>query len=431
MKSYPDFKINEGIFKINFFKEKLPNGLQVLYHQDRKNPLISTSVLYHVGSKNDYPGRTGFAHFFEHLMFESTKNIKKGEYFKYIASSGGENNAYTNQDFTFYYEILPSNYLPLGLWLESERMFYATVDKESIDIQREVIKEERKTRIDNQPNAKIFVEIIPSLLFKKHSYRYPIIGSNKDLNLASEDDYQRFYREYYVPSNATLIIVGDFEMNLAQELVKKYFSFEKFNNNFSKKEFPKEDPIKEEIIYTYINKNIKIPGVFLGYRLAKINHPDYHALKIIESIFSFGESSRMVKNIINNQQLSSHMSCYLEDMEDYCVLIIYGIANSGIKLDSLLDSIDREIEILKEKGISQYELDKQINSFETKIVYNNFFINDVANNLGYYNLYYKDANFLNKIIDIYKNVTLDDVQKVANKYLTKNNRVRLYNIPKY
>lgn len=424
-------RCSKQLYNIQFFEEKLSNGLHVILHQDKTNPLVFVSVLYHVGSKDEDQGKSGFAHFFEHLMFEGSKNLKKGDYFKYIASNGGKNNAYTNQDSTCYYEILPSDSLPLALWLESERMLHAKVDKQSINIQREVVKEERKMRIENQPYVMALYEIIPSLLFKKHPYRYPIIGLEKDLDQATENDYKKFYKTYYVPNNAVLVVAGDFDMIEARDLVKKYFSLiPKGKMDFlTKRILTKEDPIKEEIISTYVDKNSKVPGVFLSYRVPSLSDKDTYVLRIIDHVLSSGESSRIIKNIVNTKQKASYAGSFLDPMEDYGIFIIYGLITPGVDLDNLTKVLDEEISFFKEKGISQYELEKQKNSFERKFISDNYSMGGIGSNLIHYHLYYNDSNLINTDIDRYKEITVEDVKEVANKYLNKNNRVCLYNVP--
>ncbi|WP_244273567.1 M16 family metallopeptidase [Blattabacterium cuenoti] len=424
-----NFNRSKKLYQIKFFEEKLSNGLHVILHQDKTNPLVSVSVLYHVGSKNEIPGKSGFAHFFEHLMFEGSKNVKKGEYFKYIASNGGKNNAYTNHDETCYYEILPSDRLPLALWLESERMLHAKVDEESINIQREVVKEEKKMRVENQPYVKAISEIIPSLLFKKHPYKYPIIGLYQDLDNATEADYREFYKTYYVPNNAILVVSGDFDMDEARKLIKKYFSsIPKGKRNFRMKKI-EEEPMKKEIFYTYIDKNTKVPGVFLSYRVPKLTSKDSYVLKMIDHVFSSGESSRIMKNIVNTKQSASYAGSSLDTMEDYGIFMIYGLINPGVSLDELTKIIDDEIDLLKEKGVTKYELEKQKNYFEKKFISDNYSMSGITANLSYYSLYYHDADLINTDIEKYKNISPEDIKKVANKYLNKNNRVRLYNVP--
>ncbi|WP_185849277.1 M16 family metallopeptidase [Blattabacterium cuenoti] len=427
--SSKNFNYSKDLYKIKFFEEKLSNGLHVILHQDKTHPLVSISVLYHVGSKNETPGKSGFAHFFEHLMFEGSKNVKKGEYFKYIASNGGKNNAYTNHDETCYYEILPSDRLPLALWLESERMLHAKVDEESINIQREVVKEEKKMRIENQPYVKAISEIVPSLLFKKHPYKYPIIGLDQDLDTATEADYQEFYKTYYVPNNAVLVVSGDFDMNEARILIKKYFSsIPKGKMDFKMKKI-EEEPMKKEIFFTYVDKNTKVPGVFLSYRVPKLTSKDSYVLKIIDHILSSGESSRIIKNIVNTKQIASYAGSFLDTMEDYGIFVIYGLINPGITLDQLTKIIDEEIDLLKEKGITLYELEKQINYFEKKFISDNYSMSGITANLSHYYLYYNNADLINTDIKKYKKITIEDIRRVANKYLNKNNRVRLYNVP--
>ncbi|WP_341654589.1 pitrilysin family protein [Blattabacterium cuenoti] len=424
-----NFNRSKELYQIKFFEEKLSNGLHVILHQDKKTPLVSISVLYHVGSKNEIPGKSGFAHFFEHLMFEGSKNIKKGEYFKYIAYNGGKNNAYTNHDETCYYEILPSDRLPLALWLESERMLHAKVDEESINIQREVVKEEKKMRVENQPYVKAISEIIPSLLFKKHPYKYPIIGLYQDLDTAKEADYKEFYKTYYVPNNAVLVVSGDFDMNEARILIKKYFSsIPKGTRNFQMKKI-EEEPMKKEIFFTYVDKNTKVPGVFLSYRVPKLTDKDSYVLKIIDHVLSSGESSRIIKNIVNTKQVASYAGSSLDTMEDYGIFMIYGLINPGITIDQLTKIIDDEIDLLKEKGITQYELEKQKNCFEKKFISDNYSMSGITASLSHYYLYYHNADLINTDIERYRKITPEDIKKVANKYLNKNNRVRLYNVP--
>ena len=427
-KEYSHFNY-KNLYKIKFFEEKLSNGLHVILHQDKTHPLVSVSVLYHVGSKNETPGRSGFAHFFEHLMFEGSKNIKKGEYFKHIASNGGKNNAYTNHDETCYYEILPSDRLPLALWLESERMLHAKVDEESINIQREVVKEEKKMRVDNQPYVKAISEIIPSLLFKKHPYRYPVIGFDQDLDSATEADYKEFYKTYYVPNNAVLVVSGDFDISEARKLIKKYFSsIPKGKMDFRMKKI-EEKPMKEEIFSTYIDKNTKVPGVFLSYRVPDLTSKDSYVLKIIDHILSSGESSRIMKNIVNTKQIASYAGSFLDPMEDYGIFVIYGLINPGISLDQLTKTIDEEIDLLKEKGITSYELEKKRNYFEKKFISDNYSMSGITANLAHYYLYYHNADLINTDIEKYHKITTEDIKRVANKYLNKNNRVRLYDVP--
>lgn len=414
---------------INFIEYDLKNGLHVILHQDNQNPLVAVSVLYHVGSKNESIGLNGFAHFFEHLMFEGSKNIDRGDFFKYVSSNGGICNAYTSYDETFYYEIFPSNQIKLALWLESERMMHAKVDIKGINTQREVVKEEKRMTIDNSPYKYAISNEIPSLLFKKHPYRYPIIGYMKDLDSASEYDYINFYKKYYVPNNAILSIAGDINILKIKKYIEYYFNDipKGVGNNFIKK--IKEDPINHEIKSIYEDKNIQVPAVMLSYRGPNKINDDSYIFKIIDNILSQGESSIISKNIVNKQQIAAQAGSFFQDLEDYGIFTIYAIINPNIELDDISKSIDFEINNFKKNGINQKELDKQINILEKKFIDNNISMLGIASNLAHYKLYYNDTNLINKILEKYRKINLLDIKRVANKYLNENKRVRLYNIP--
>lgn len=406
------------------------NGLRVILHKDITYPIIAVTVLYHVGSKNEKKGNSGFAHFFEHLMFEGSKNIGRGEFFKYVSMNGGISNAYTNQDETCYYEVFPSNQLKLALWLESERMLHAIVDHQGIITQKKVVKEEKKMYIDNSPYKTAINIKIPFLIFKNHKYKNPIIGSIKDINSATYIDFKNFYKNFYNPNNAILSIAGDININNTKQLIKDYFE-----NIPNKNSYIHNNNIKEEIINNkeiksiYKDKNIKVPAVILAYLSPKKNSYDSYIMSIIDNILSQGESSKIIKNIVNKYQLAAYAGSFLQDLEDYGLFTIYAIINNNIKLDILTEAIDNEIEQLKQNSITQIELDKQINILEKFFIENNSSMLGIASNLSHYSLYYNNTNLINEILNIYKNISINDIKRVANKYLNKNNRVRLYNIP--
>lgn len=418
-----------GIKNIDFIEYSLSNGLQVILHEDHYNPIVSVSVLYHVGGKNESLGRSGFAHFFEHLMFEGSVNLNRGDFFKYISSSGGINNAYTTPDETFYYEVLPSNYLDLALWLESERMLHAKVDKNGIDIQREVVKEEKRMYIDNVSYRVAISEKIPSLLFNKHPYRFPLIGLTKDIDLSIEKDFWDFYKTYYVPNNAILCVSGDIDIKKTKIIIEKYFSIIPIGKKKIIRPNIIEESINNEIFFTYKDKNCKVPAVIISYRTPKKTDYNTYVLKIINSFLSKGESSIIYKNIINKKQLATHAGSFFQDLEDYGIFIIYAILRDGVSLDQLTKGIDEEIELFKKHGISDNNLQKQINIIEKKNIINNMSMLGVSTFLSECKLYYNDTNFVNKIFNKYQSVSVNDVNNCVNKFLKTNKRVRLYNIP--
>jgi len=242
----------------------LDNGLHVILHQDNSAPLVTTSVMYHVGGKDRTAGRTGFAHFFEHLLFEGTKNVGKGEWFKIVSSNGGRNNANTSQDRTYYYEVFPSNNLQLGLWLESERMLHPIIDQTGIDTQQEVVKEEKRLRYDNSPYGQ-FLYAIGKNLFKVHPYKDPNIGYMADLDAATLEDVTAYNKKYYVPNNAVLVVAGDFDTASTKKMISDYFSGIPKGADIVRS-YPKEEPITEEIKATFYDPNIQIPASMMIYR---------------------------------------------------------------------------------------------------------------------------------------------------------------------
>lgn len=417
------FVLGIGAQGVKFTEYTLPNGLHVILHQDNTNPIVAVSVLYHVGSKNEKPDRTGFAHFFEHLLFEGSENIKRGEFDKYIASSGGVNNANTSQDRTFYYELLPSNQLELGLWLESERMMHAKVETAGIETQREVVKEEKRLRIDNQPYSDAFSRVLWENLFKKHPYRWAVIGSMENLDAAEESDYKNFYKTFYVPENATLSIAGDIDTEKTKKLIEAYFApIAKGNGNIPRPNV-QEDPITEEVRLTYEDKNAQVPAVLYGYRTPKETDKDAYVLDIIGNVLSNGESSRFTKEIVNKQQLALYAGSFLWGLEDYGVFLCFGLVNQGVEISALEKAMDEQIEKLKKDGITKEELEKQINRMEKDFVARNATMAGIAENLANYHVYYGNTNLINTEIDTYRSITVDDVKRVANKYLNSNQRV--------
>jgi len=410
--------------KVEFMEYDLDNGLHVILHQDNSNPIVAVSVLYHVGAKNEEPGRTGFAHFFEHLLFEGSENIDRGEFDKYVSSAGGVNNANTSSDRTYYYELFPSNQLALGLWLESERMLHAKVEDKGIETQREVVKEEKRLRVDNQPYMKAFWTEVPAALFEKHPYQYSVIGSMEDLDAAVEEDYKNFYATFYVPNNATLSIAGDIDIKEAKQLITKYFGTIPTGTIDIPRPNIQETPISAEKTATFFDDNVQIPAVLFGYRTPKQTDKDSYVLQIISSVLSGGESSRMQKTIVNDKKLALQSGAFLNAMEDYGMFYVYGLINQGVEPETLSAAMDEEIDKLLAEGITERELQKQINNLEKSFIERNRTMAGIAESLADYHTYYGDAELINEELDTYRSITLADVKRVAKQYLTKNQRVK-------
>jgi predicted Zn-dependent peptidase len=471
--------VNAQERNIEFEEYDLDNGMHVILHEDNSTPIVAVSIMYHVGSKNENPDRTGFAHFFEHLMFEGSRNIDRGEFDEYVERNGGTLNANTSQDRTYYYEILPSNQLELGLWLESERLLHAKVDNQGIETQREVVKEEKRQRVDNQPYGSFMANMF-DLLFDKHPYEWTPIGYMEHLNAAEEKDYVNFYQTFYVPANATLSIAGDIDKEEAKKMIDKYFgtipkgqainlyrdylnmdndSFkEKYGKDMSvfddefffsksssegkaliaeyaKKEVDiprpniKEPALEKEITDT-VYDNIQLPAVFLGYHSPAQNTKDAYAMQMLNSILAGGSSARMNKSIVEDKQLAVSAFSFAFPLEDPGMALIAGIAAKDIKVEELKSALDGEISKIQNELVSEEEFQKVKNQFENSFYSSSSSVAGKAESLANNYVYYNNTNLVNEELSKYDNITREDLKRVANKYLNKDARVVLYYLPK-
>lgn len=414
--------------KIEFKEFTLENGLHVIMHQDNTTPIVVTSVLYHVGSKNENPERTGFAHFFEHLMFEGSENIDRGQYMNIIQSRGGTLNAYTSNDITYYYELLPSNELELALYMESERMLHSKVDITGVETQREVVKEEKRQRIDNQPYGSILTETL-ARAYTVHPYRWAPIGSLDHLNAATIEEFQQFYKDFYVPNNATLTIAGDIEYATTEAMVRKYFS--EIPKGAKEIYRPKvTEPKKTAEIRDVIYDNIQIPAVIQSYNLPPRNHPDSYALSMLSTYLTGGNSSLMTKELVDKQQKALVVAAIPLELEDGGVFLMYGITNMGVEPKDLETEVDKLIKQVQDQGISDEEFTKLKNIMENNIVSGNSTIAGIAENLAEAKVIYGNTNYINQVMDAYSKVTKADIQRVAKEYMDLEGRVVLYYLPK-
>ncbi len=414
--------------KINFVEYDLDNGLHVILHEDHTTPIVAVSVMYHVGSKNENPERTGFAHFFEHLLFEGSENIKRGEFDKYLQKAGGMNNANTWYDRTYYYEVIPSNHLGTGLWLESERMLHATVDKVGIETQRQVVKEERRQRIDNQPYGSILEESLKRA-FKVHPYKWPVIGSMAHLDAAEEKDYKNFYKMFYVPNNAILSIAGDINVAETKAMVAKYFVTIPKGTQEIYRPNVVEPPLGGEVRDT-IYDNIQLPAVVQTYRIPAQGTDDYYAMEMLNQLLSTGQSSRLKKSLVDDKQLAVFVGSFPLALEDPGVVIAFAISNMGVDPMEVEKAMDMEVKKVQDELISDKDFQKLKNMIESDFISGNTKMVGIAENLANYAMYYGDANLINTELDRYMAVTKKDIQRVAKKYFTKDNRVVLYYLPK-
>ena len=414
--------------KINFEKYTLPNGLKVILHQDNSAPVVAVTALYHVGSKNEDTARTGFAHFFEHLLFEGSENIKRGEFDKYVTNAGGALNANTSQDRTFYYELLPSNQLKLGLWLESERMMHAKIEQVGVNTQREVVKEEKRQRMDNQPYGSILTEVLKKA-YKVHPYRWAPIGSIDHLNSARLEEFIDFYKTFYVPNNAVLSIAGDFNVAETKKLIEDYFGPIPKGTKPIPRPNVTEPPMGTEQRGT-VEDNIQLPAVIQAYRAPKQGSDEYYAFRMLGTILSGGPSSRMNKVLVDQKQVALQAAALPFFNEDAGLFINFAIANMGVKPQDLENSIDSIVNGLKTTLVTEKEFQKVKNQVETQFVSSNSTMAGVAESLANYEVYFGDANLINTELERFKKVTREDLLNVAKKYLNPNNRVVLHYVQK-
>lgn len=413
--------------QIQYTKYDLPNGLKVILHEDHSTPIVAVSVMYHVGAKNEKPERTGFAHFFEHLLFEGSDNIKRGEFDSYVSNAGGMMNANTSYDRTYYYEVLPSNQLALGLWLESERMLHAKVEIEGIETQRKVVKEERRQRIDNRPYGRLRDETMKRL-FKIHPYHNSIIGSMEHLDAAQDIDYQQFYKDFYRPDNAILSIAGDIDPAQTKELVALYFKDAIKGTTEIYRPKIAEPPIIKEIRDT-VYDNVKLPAVVYGFQIPALGTPDFYAVKMLGMLLSNGESSRLNKRLVDQLQIAAQIGATPLNLEDPGANLIFALANKGVELPAIEKQVDSILTDIQTNLISERELQRVSNQVENDFASSNAKVIGIAESLANYEMYYGDANLINTELERYRKVTREDIRRVANKYFAKNSRVVLYWLP--
>lgn len=415
--------------EVDFTEYNLDNGLHVILHQDNSAPVVTVGVMYHVGAKDEEKGRTGFAHFFEHLLFEGTQNIERGEWFNIVAAHGGSNNANTTQDRTYYYETFPSNNLELGLWMESERMLHPVINQIGVDTQNEVVKEEKRTRIDNAPYGKIIYNTgITPYLFQKHPYKNSVIGTMEDLDAAQLDEFKAFFKKYYGPNNATLVVTGDFNTPETKKLIENYFGQIKARPAVTRVNI-KEAPITKTIKATEYDNNIQIPAKLYVYRTPSMKDRDAYVLEMISSVLTGGKSSRLYKKMVDQEKTALQVLAFPRSQEDYGTYVVGALALGETSLATLGKSIDEEITKLRTTLISEKEYQKLQNEFENQFVNANSSMEGIAASLATYHTLYGNTNLINKEIEIYRSITREEIKDVANKYLKENQRLDLDYLP--
>ena len=414
--------------KIEFTEYDMPNGLHVILHDDHHAPVVAVSVMYHVGSKNEVAGRTGFAHFFEHLLFEGSENIKRGEFMKLVSANGGQNNANTTQDRTFYYEVFPSNQLETGLWLESERMMHPVINEDGVKTQNEVVKEEKRQSLDNRPYGNL-ITYISEGLFPTHPYHNGVIGSMKDLDAARLDEFKGFFKKYYVPNNAVLTIAGDIDIAKTKQLISAYFGpiprgadvvYTKIN----------EAPITKQMVDTAYDANIQIPLILSAYRVPGRDTRDSKVMEMISSVLSGGASSRLNKKMVDEKKDALQVLAINYSLEDYGMYIVGALPSGGAAPSALLSDMDEEVARLQKDLISEEDYQKLQNQFENAFVSANTRMLGIAENLSNgYTFDHKNTNQVNEELKEIRSITREEIREAARKYLNGNQRLVLYYLP--
>jgi len=413
---------------LKFVEYTLPNGLHVILHEDHSTPIVSQVVVYHVGSKNENPDRTGFAHFFEHLMFEGSPNIPRGGFFKMVQNAGGELNAFTSFDKTVYFITVPSNQLDLAMWMESERMMHLKVDSIGIETQRGVVKEERKQSLDNRPYGSI-IEQTFSHSYKVHPYRWVPIGSFQYIDRATYDEFYQFYKSFYLPNNACLVIAGDIDVAKTKALVEKYYGEIPKGTKEIYRPSAVEPPQTAEVRDT-VYDNIQLPAVIEAYHMPAQGTKDYYALSMLTTLLSGGESSRLTKRLVDKEKTALGVQSFPFELEDPSLFLLFGVANFGKSPKDIEASIQDEIRKVQDSLITDNELTKIRNEEETSFIEKNSTEQGKAIELANYYVFFGDTNLINSEIDKFMAVTKDDLRRVANLYLTEKNRTVLYYLPK-
>ena len=412
---------------LKFTDQKLANGLRVIIAPDHTAPVFAISITYNVGSHSERPGRTGFAHLFEHMMFQGSKNVGKGEHMILIENNGGDMNGTTSEDRTNYFEMLPRNQLDLALFLESDRMRSLAVNQANLDNQRNAVQEERRLGVDNQPYGKAYLEI-DNLSYDNFAYKHSVIGSMADLNAATVADVQNFFRIYYAPNNAVLTLVGDLDPAEALEKVKKYFG-----NIPSQPAAPRPDLTEPEHYgerrETIEDPLARLPMILMSFHIPPGNTADNYALQVLANILSTGESSRLYQDLVKERQLATSVQAQADPRVGSSLFYVVAVARPGVKVEDLENAIEEEIAAVRKDGVTAAEMEKARAQFRRRQIQARQTDLYTAIRIGEYAVMFNDPNLVNTIFDKYNAVTAEQVKDAADKYLIAREQAVVIDLP--
>lgn len=421
--------MNDKLLKINYEKHKLDNGLEVILYQDKSLPIVAVNIWYRVGSANESKGKTGFAHLFEHMMFQGSKHIPKGEHFRLIQEAGGYLNGSTSFDRTNYYETIPSNYLELALWLESDRMGFLlpALTEEKLSNQKDVVMNERRQRYENQPYGLAWEILLSNLFTQNHPYSWPTIGWMEDIKNFKLDDVINFFKTYYSPNNATLVIGGNFDFDNAIKLVEKYFGEIPSNNSIPNVNTPEQNlEDSKKIIH---EDNVQLPRIYLAWHSDKIFGNYDASLDILSDILTSSKNSRLTKSLIYDKQIAQDVNAFQYSGKYAGMFIIISTAKPEIHLEEIKKEIFEQINLLISNGISDEELIRSKNSIKSHYIYSLQKLDVIVDHINHYNFYLNEPDSFMFDLKRYENVTKENVIESAKKFLT-NPYVELHIIPK-
>jgi zinc protease len=414
--------------RVDFKETTLKNGLRVITVEDRSAPVVAISITYNVGSRNERKGRTGFAHLFEHMMFKGSENVGSGEHFMLVFNNGGTMNGTTNEDRTNYFEALPANQLDLAIFLEADRMKSLAITKENLDNQRNAVQEERRLGVDNQAYGKSG-EVQQELIYDNFAYKHSVIGSMDDLNAATVEDVSDFFKMYYAPNNAVLVLVGDFKT--AEALAKIRANFESIPRQPDPPPVDMTEPAqKAERRASLDDVLARAPRVDLAFKAVPGNTPDFYAMQVLAAVLQGGQSSRLYQKLVKEKEMVTGVGGFMDEKRGVGAFYTNATLRPGAKTEDIEAIVYEEIERLKKEPIADWELQKAKNTTRRNLINNLQSSLSRAIALGQGTVYYNDPNLINTRLDKVAAVTKEDVQRVANKYLVDTNRTVVITMPK-